>query len=235
MSVVAVIKDAFDYPPGPRWVPYSANKVYSIQQRDTDNFDFQVRGDDRYLSPAYSDPAYVMRSEVIGPFFSPNTPVTFNYRLTVAPGVVSTNAWMIFGQLHSGDDVLGASPVISLNVLPDGNGGETAWINLNHRSAGQTAFQYDRIGSFPFKRGVAYDVSIMFVDARGGPYGRALVYVNGIRITDYTGVTGYNGQITKCYPKFGIYAGGKGPNALAMPDPNQQIIASYYKPIFLGS
>lgn len=234
MPVVSVITAPFDYPPGPRWVPYTAGKVYSAQMRDADNFDFQVRGTDRYLSAAYSDPATVMRSEVIGPFFDQDTLVTFSYRLTVAPGPPTTNAWLILGQLHSGDDVAGASPCLSLNVLGDGKGGEIAWVNLNRRLVDETAFRYINIGSFPFARGTPYDIEMIFRDSRGGPNGRAWLGANGQSIASYAGATGYSGQTTKCYPKFGIYAGGKGADSRAQPDPNQVISASYYKPLFVA-
>lgn len=233
MPVVSVITAPFDYPPGPRWVPYTAGKVYSAQMRDADNFDFQVRGMDRYQSAAYSDPTTVMRSEVIGPFFDQDTLVTFSYRLTVAPGPATTNAWLVLGQLHAGDDLAGASPVLSLNVLGDGKGGEVAWVDLNRRPAGETLIRYDRIGSFPFKRGVPYEIEMGFIDRRGGSNGAAWLRVDGKLICNFTGPTGYIGQTTKCYPKFGIYAGGKGLDSHAQPDPNQVISASYYKPLFV--
>lgn len=228
---IAVLSAPFDYPPGPRYTPLTAGKVYSLQQDGDDTFNFQTRGNDRYASPLYSDPPNVIRSEVYGPSFPAGKAVTFDYTLTVMPGPISTLAWLIFGQLHSGNDVLGASPPLSINVLPDGKGGEIAWVNLNHRSQKDAAFHYDRIGSFPFKRGVAYHIVKRFVDARGLPTGLARVTVNDAVIADYAGVTGYFGQIADSYVKLGIYGGGKGSNVNAAPDP-VQIIASYLKPLW---
>lgn len=234
MPVVSVIDTPFDYPPGPKWVPYTAGKVYSAQLRDDDNFDFEVRGTDRYQSAVYSDPINVMRSEVIGPFFEANTSIRFGYRLMLAPGPASTNAWLVCGQLHAGDDVVGASPVMSLNILGDGMGSEIAWVNLNRRLIGESQIRYDRIGSFPFVRGVSYDIDLGFIDRRGGPNGRAWLNANGRSAANFYGATGYSGQTTKCYPKFGIYAGGRLLDSAAQPDPNQVIRASYYKPLFVA-
>lgn len=220
----------FNYPIV-RWSPLTAGKPYSLAGDGDKTFVFETRDYDRWTEPTgYSDGPNMIRSEVYGPFFPARTAVQLKYTVTLDPGPITTNCWLILGQIH-GDNKTTGSPPLSINIQSDGKGGEEIQVDLNGRRDKEIITTYKVIGRCPFVRGRPTKIGILFIDSRGKDKGVTQVFVDGKLIADYHGPTGY-ADSGDCYAKFGIYAGGKGPNPQAVPDPGQILRATYINPLF---
>lgn len=212
------------------WTPLTANKPYSLLTDGVRQFVFETRDYDHWAEPVgYSDGPNMIRSEVYGPPFPPHVLTQFMYTLTVDPGPVTTNCWCIFGQIHA-ENSIGASPPVSLNLQPDGHGGEKLVVNRNYDDG--HGIVYQNLESIPFKRGIAMRIRLVFVDSWGQKNGRIQFFADSHLVTDFKGPTGYYTAKGPSYPKYGIYAGGKGGDSQAIPD-RQIIRATYDNPIFM--
>lgn len=214
---------------GSTWGALNADLSDSLLwDEDDGEFTFRVRDGERYLTMAFSDPAYVMRSEWYGPFIPTRANSTFAFKVMVEPGQEpTTNTWFIIGQIHSPNAVVGSSPLVALDVRPDGFGGEKLVVDRNAEDT--IGGPSDIIGTLPgFIRGVYYDVEIVCRDDKGGSDGFIHVTINGTVIVDFTGITGYaGGAIDTTYPKFGLYTGGNGAVATDIPLSGQDITVRY--------
>ena len=176
----------------------------------------------------FSDPAWVIRSEVYGPGFPFNVNVTFSFGLLVRsqhPTVV-TNNWNIVGQLH-GDDTNSGPPPFAFDIQPDPGGptGEKLQFDINSQATlGGPSLV---IGSIPFSRNTLYQCEVVFRDANGASTGYAQVIINGVVEATFNGVTGYSAAVQESYPKFGYYGGGNGSSATDLPLAGQDWVVQY--------
>lgn len=216
---------------GVTWTALTPNTPHSLLYNSAlGEYVYEVRNGENYQSVAYSDPAYVMRSENYGPTFPFNTNVTFAYDLIVytGPNDPTTNCWAIFGQIHCDNNVVGGSPPISFDLQPDPGGptGEKLRFDLNYQ-VGSNPVTYTNVGSMPFNRDRTYHIQSVFRDAQGLPTGYWQITVDGTVLVTYNGVTGYSTAVTQSYPKWGIYTGGNGASATTLPLAGQDFVAVY--------
>lgn len=154
-------------------------------------------------------PNYI-RSEVYGPFFPFNTSYVSNFDFYVgpqSPTPITTLDWFIPFQIHVGTiSGTGKSPPISLDILPDGSGGEILRFDHNYDSG--SGVNYASFGQVSFTRNVWHTCSVTFVDSQGASTGSCTVVYDGVTVVNVSGVpTGYFDATGPSYPKFGIYAG----------------------------
>lgn len=204
---------------GQKWGAQSVSADHSLRVSG-DAYRFELRTEDK----AVFGGANSQRSELCLPRYLPfGKTMEARFAFSVEPGPVSKRQWLIPFQIH-GDDGIGASPNLALDIQPDGRGGEV--IRINACSSPGGAFVYRYLAKVPFVRGQTYSVLIRYRDGRGvgdvrdvnvRPKGPGLIYVeiDGVAVVDLPEIaTGFaQARATPegyAYPKFGIYAERRG-------------------------
>lgn len=178
-------------------VRYPGNTVYRTCVITGQNDSFQ------------GDTVNMVRAELYGPPITFGTPAYFDFDFFVgpqSPTEVTTLTWFIIFQIHASNNVSGASPPISFDILPDGEGGEKLQIDWNYNSGDGNVF--DNLGSIPLVRNVWHHAHIAYIDGNGTATGAVNILIDEEVVCDETDiVTGYISATSGSYPKFGIYAG----------------------------
>lgn len=155
------------------------------------------------------DGTKILRSEMYGPGFAFGPSRTFQFDFYIgpqSPSHITTLDWFIFFQLHASNDVSPASPPLSLDIQPDGAGGEVIRFDLNYNSGGGNV--NTDLGTVPLTRNAWHTIAITYADGHGTNTGIVIIEYDGTTVVNSTGiVTGYLAATGDSYPKFGIYAG----------------------------
>lgn len=139
------------------------------------------------------------------PYFTPVTfSATINWALNTPYPTV--NVFNVLMQLHGGIEGSGRSPPFSIDILPNGTGGEKMQFGWNYQTP-NGPFTFANLGSIPFSRNTNYAVQITYVDGHGYNLGSVVVVVNGVTVVNFSGVTGHALAVTNSNPSFGYYGG----------------------------
>lgn len=155
------------------------------------------------------DGANIIRSMLIGPVFPYFTQVTLSLTFNWASGAPhpTTNTFNVLDQFHSGDAI--GSPPISMNILPDGSGGELINFNWNWQSS-TGVYNFQSLGTIPFLRNTNYACTLTYVDSHGlaGVGGELVAVVNGVTVVNSTNIlTGHFTAVANSFCGVGYYGG----------------------------